>query len=148
MRVLGLDLSSNSGYAVADNGEIIVSGTKRLKGKLGQRLQEFEEWLRSFIREHCPDSIVYERPHFRGYAATLSGVGLIATVEKISYETGLHCEGVHTATLKKFATNYGKANKAAMTGAANLATGKQLEVVANNDEADAIHLALYGGTNV
>ena len=96
------------------------------------------------LKEHLPDLVVYEKPHFRGYDATLSGVGLISLIQLICYETGTQCIGVHTATLKKFATGYGKATKSEMTTMANRIEGLDLKVKENNDEADAIHLALYG----
>lgn len=144
--VIGLDASSKTGYAIIDkeSGDIIVSGTQVFKGKADQRFYEFNQWLDKTLQQYAPDLIIYEEPHFRGYAATMSGVGLIALIKRLSYATGIPNIGVHTATLKKFATGYGKANKQAMTNAANIKENLQLKSKDNNDEADAIHLALYG----
>lgn len=148
MKVLGVDQASHTGYAVVSDGELIRSGTTVFSGHVGKRLSEFANWLRETLSLELPDLLVYERPHFRGYAATLSGVGMIAVINMIAYETGTATMDVHTATLKKFATGYGKAAKSEMTAAANAANDKlKLKTKENNDEADAIHLALYGSKN-
>lgn len=147
MKVLGIDQASHTGYAVVSDGKLIRSGTEVFTGHVGKRLSEFATWLRNTLIQELPDLLVYERPHFRGYAATLSGVGMIAVINMIAYETGTKTIDVHTATLKKFATGYGKAKKSQMTSAANAATDLKLKTKENNDEADAIHLALYGSDN-
>lgn len=147
MKVLGIDQASHTGFAVVSDGKLINSGTVVFKGHVGKRLSEFTSWLRSMLQQELPDLVVYERPHFRGYAATLSGVGMISAINMIAYETGTQLMDVHTATLKKFATGHGKAKKSAMTAAANEETNLNLKTKENNDEADAIHLALYGSTN-
>lgn len=144
MKVLGIDQATHTGFAVAEPGVLHTSGTKVLRGAVAQRFSEFAAWFGGMIKTHLPDLVVYEKPHFRGYDATLSGVGLIALIQMICYETGTKCIGVHTATLKKFATGYGKASKTEMTTMANRLEGLSLETKENNDEADAIHLALYG----
>lgn len=147
MKVLGIDQASHTGFAIVTDGKLINSGTVVFKGHVGKRLSEFTSWLRLMLQQELPDLVVYERPHFRGYAATLSGVGLIAIINMLAYETGTQLMDVHTATLKKFATGYGRAKKSAMTAAANEETKLKLKTKENNDEADAIHLALYGSTN-
>lgn len=147
MKVLGIDQATHTGFAVVNGETLLCSGTQVLKGAAAQRFHEFSCWLRTMLHTHLPDLVVYERPHFRGYAATLSGVGLIALIQMICYETGTACLGVHTATLKKFATGYGKASKALMTNQANKDLSLDLSAKENNDEADAIHLALYGAKN-
>ena len=144
MKVLGIDQATHTGFAVVEPGVLHVSGTQVLKGKVEQRFSEFATWFRGMIKTHLPDLVVYEKPHFRGYDSTLSGVGLIALILMICHETGTACTGVHTATLKKFATGYGKASKSMMTTMANRIEGLDLKTKENNDEADAIHLALYG----
>ena len=143
--VLGIDESSKTGYAVfSDEERLLESGTEVFKGDAGQRFYEFDRWLSQMIITWSPSLLVYEKPHFRGYAATLSGVGLIALILKHAYSAGIPVIGVHTATLKSFATGYGKATKDAMTKAANVKEGLSLATKENNNEADAIHLALYG----
>lgn len=144
MKVLGIDQATHTGFAVVEPGILHTSGTHVLRGQVAQRFSEFAAWFRNMLKTHLPDLVVYEKPHFRGYDSTLSGVGLISLIQMICYETGTQCTGVHTATLKKFATGYGKATKTEMTTMANRVEGLSLNVKDNNDEADAIHLALYG----
>ena len=143
-KILGLDLASNTGYALIDDNSLVVSGTKSFSGTLPKRLADFETWLVSFVKKYNPNLIVYEIPHFRGYAATMSGVGLSTTTLKIGYTLGFPVVGVRTTTLKSFATGNGKASKEEMTEKANQSFSLNLNTKENNDEADAIHLANYG----
>jgi Holliday junction resolvasome RuvABC endonuclease subunit len=113
--VLGLDLASNTGYALIENGDLADSGTKSFTGDLPKRLADFEDWLEFYISLKNPNLIVYEIPHFRGYAATMSGVGLSSITLKVGYTKGFPVIGVRTTTLKSFATNNGKATKEEMT---------------------------------
>ena len=143
--ILGIDQATHTGFAVIDEtGEIIVSGTKTFSSKIGIRLCEFEQWFNDLLRDYTPIMVVYEKPHFRGYDSTVSCVGLVAEMLKGASATGTPLHGVHSATLKSFATGYGRATKADMTSAANKATHTKLNAKENNDEADAIHLARYG----
>lgn len=146
MIVLGLDLASHTGYAVIVGGtEVRSSGTKTFKGKADKKFSDFSKWIDELLSVIVPDIVVYERPHFRGYAATAMGVGLSTLLRKACYEHGFPVIPVHTATLKKFATSYGKANKEQMTKGINTVfKDLKLETKENNDEADALWLALYG----
>ena len=146
--VLGIDQATKTGYAVVTDGEVTTSGTKVFSTQLGKRLVDFESWFREMLITHTPSVVVYEKPHFRGYDSTISCVGLIINMIKVCYESGTPLVGVHSATLKSFATGYGKATKEQMTKAATEHTGIKLETTKNNDEADAIHLAQYGWFNV
>lgn len=143
--VLGVDQATHTGFAVIDEqGNIISSGTKAFSTKLGERLNQFEAWFRDMLITYAPAMVVYEKPHFRGYDSTVSCVGLVVEMLKGAAATGTPLNGVHTATLKSFATGSGKATKEEMTEAANKAAGVNLSAASNNDEADAIHLARYG----
>ena len=144
MKVIGIDQASHTGFAVIRDGELVKSGTQVFSGDLAKRLSGFLKWFRELVFDELPDFVVFEKPHFRGYAATISGSALIGLIQLVCYETGVACEGVHSATLKKAATGYGRATKKAMTAAANDKEGTKLKVKENNDEADAIHLALNG----
>jgi Holliday junction resolvasome RuvABC endonuclease subunit len=147
MKVVGIDQASHTGFAVLDGSKLTRSGTVVFKGTQGKRLSEFLSWLRELIRTEIPDVVTYEKPHFRGYAATINGSSMIGLIEMVCYESGVPTLAVHSATLKKSAAGYGKAKKGAMTAKANAAMGLNLSVAENNDEADAIHLAIYGGKN-
>ena len=147
MKVIGIDQASHTGFAVLDGSDLTRSGTVVFKGTQGKRLSEFLNWLRSLIREEVPDLVTYEKPHFRGYAATINGSAMIGLIELVCFESGIPTMAVHSATLKKAASGYGKAKKGVMTKMANLVMGLDLTTAENNDEADAIHLAIYGGKN-
>lgn len=143
-KVLGLDLASNTGYALISDNILVSSGTETFSGALPKRLSDFETWLISYVKKYNPNLIVYEIPHFRGYAATMSGVGLSTITLKVGYNLGFPVIGVRTTTLKSFATGNGKATKDDMTNKANELFNLKLDVKDNNDEADAVHLANYG----
>ena len=146
--ILALDQASHTGWAVADfSGRIFKSGTEEFKGTPGARFFKFREWLEKTVSEVHPVVIAHEIPHFRGYAATLIGVGLVAIIKMVGYSFGLPVYGVHTASLKKFATGKGAASKVEMTDAASDIVGSSLSAIDNNDEADAIHIARYCAAN-
>ena len=64
------------------------------------------------------DVIAYEQAHHRGGAATAVCVGLVTEVQAFAAERNIELMPVHTATLKKFATGSGRANKIDMIQAA------------------------------
>lgn len=146
--ILALDQASHTGWAVADfNGNIISSGTQEFKGSMGAKFYKFSKWLEEMLQQHFPVVIAHELPHFRGYAATMTGVGLVAMINVVGYKFNLPVFGVHTGTLKKFATGKGTADKKDMTKVASDVIGSSLSAVENNDEADAIHIARYCAVN-
>ena len=146
--ILALDQASHTGWAVAtETGNILKSGTQTFKGTQGARFSNFRTWLYDMINEHHPVVLAHEIPHFRGYAATLIGVGLVAMIHAVGYDFNIPVFGVHTAQLKKFATGKGKATKSNMTEAASDIIGSSLSAKENNDEADAIHIARYCASN-
>lgn len=146
--ILALDQASHTGWAVADfTGNILKSGTQEFKGSMGAKFYKFGEWLEEMIQENFPVVIAHELPHFRGYAATLTGVGLVAMINFVGYKFSIPVFGVHTGKLKKFATGMGKADKAGMTAVASEVIGSSLSAKENNDEADAIHIARYCAAN-
>lgn len=149
MIVLGVDQASATGWAVWSDGKIVASGTAYFKGSdKGKKFSEFEKWLITVLMNYRPDVLYCEAPHFRGYSATLVGVGMVAVMHKVCYETGIPIETVHSQTLKKYATGKGmKVGKEEMTEAAAKLVGREMSVKKDNNEADAIHLACYGGDN-
>lgn len=143
--ILALDQSSSTGWAVvsASDGNILTSGTAKFSGEHGKKLSSFYAWLANMIEEYHPIALAHEKPHFRGYAATMLGAGLVAIINMTGYQHNLPVLSVHTATLKKFATGKGKAVKADMTQVASDVIGSSLSARENNDEADAIHIARW-----
>lgn len=142
--VLALDQASSTGWAVADShGNILESGTKKFVGALPAKLVSFYGWLDEMIVKYKPVAIAHEKPHFRGYGATMTGVGFVTCISMQGFLHNLPILAVHTATLKSFATGKGKAKKDAMTAAAESITGDKLDVKKDNDAADAIHIARW-----
>lgn len=152
--LIGLDQSTKTGYAIADaeTGNIIKSGHFHVRGVDGSRLSAgaafntFERWLESLLEEYAPTKVVFEQPHFQGYNATVELVGFVAIILKVCAAHNIEVSSVHTATLKKFATGNGRADKSEMTEAASKIVGRTLSVQDDNDESDAIHLVRWGLT--
>lgn len=142
--ILALDLASSTGFAYADSvGEIKNSGSVQFKGTPGDKFNALMSWLESFILDNRPTVIVFEKPHFRGMSATMLCVGFAAVVQLLATKYNVQILSVSPRTVKSFATNNRDADKAEMTAAASAATGKSLDAKANNDEADAIHIARW-----
>jgi Holliday junction resolvasome RuvABC endonuclease subunit len=83
--------------------------------------------------------VIYEQSHHRGGSATEIGVNLTGRVQEICAELKVEYTAIHSATLKKYATGSGRADKAAMVKAAL----NNSWMVRSDDEADAIFMAKY-----
>jgi Holliday junction resolvasome RuvABC endonuclease subunit len=108
----------------------------------GMRFLRCRSWLNEMwkLLDGQIDVIVYEQAHHRGGAATAVCVGLITEVLAFAAEHNIELMPVHTATLKKFATGSGRANKKDMVKAAqNRGWSPQ-----DHNEADAQLLLEYG----
>lgn len=149
IRCIGLDLGSNCGVAIYD----YTPGSKVLKENLqlfqwDLSTQGLESGaarfvrLRSFLNVVRPDAIAYEDvkysppreffvnkkfgiPAVLARVATASEVlgGLKVTVATWAQENNLLSNGYAIATIKKFATGSGRANKEDMIAAANRTLG-------------------------
>lgn len=160
MKILSLDLATRTGWAFW-NGSRIESGVQdfaKLRGESnGMIFVKFNRWL-DFMRyerligtsipnfgtERTIDLIVYEQAHHRGGGPTEIGVGLTTRVAEMGARHGIEYTPVHTATLKKFATGKGNAEKAQMVLAANAVPLPGLHKIVDDNEADAICLLWYG----
>lgn len=148
MRVLALDPATHCGWAVSSEGRAdpALSGTWDLAPQRGEsrgmRFVRFRKEL-EVMRAAYPDLelVVYEQAHHRGGAATEVGVGLATHIQCWCAELGLEYSTVHTATLKKFATGSGRANKDAMLAAAHAKWG--VLNVKDDNQADALWLLAY-----
>lgn len=142
--VLALDQASSTGWAVADmQGNIIHAETKRFTGTLPCKLVSFYNWLDEKIVSYKPIAIAHEKPHFRGYNATMTGVGFVSCIAMQGFLHNLPVLSVHTGKLKSFAVGAGKAKKKEMTEAASEIIGSSLSAEVDNDAADAIHIARW-----
>lgn len=145
MKIIGLDCATKTGYCLMDNGDVVFSGVEDFSKKRGESngvmFMKFSSWLRKLLQDTNPDLVTYEQSHHRGGASTEIGVNLTGRVQEMCAEAGFQYMPVHTATLKKFATGNGRADKADMIKAAKEILGCDPR---DDNEADAVMLASYG----
>lgn len=149
---MGLDMATRTGWAVMDGQRLVHSDMKAYtKGKtalcLEERLLQFRSDLSTLFMHYQPDLVAYEVAHMRGGGPTRSGVGMETVLRMECYLCGIPVFGVHSLTLKKFATGSGKAEKPEMIEAVNVFLAGA-RVVTDDNEADAIHVARWGVVNV
>jgi Holliday junction resolvasome RuvABC endonuclease subunit len=138
MRVLAIDPGTLCGWALADDGRILLSssGVVDLKPNRheggGMRFVRLDRWL-SVIG---PDLIVYEEvASHKGVAAAHVYGGIIATVQAWCETRKVPYTGVPVGTVKRHATGKGNSNKNAMVAAAVQKWGSQIQ---SHDHADAL----------
>ena len=115
MNILSLDLATKTGWASNIHGRrsgVIEFALKRGESP-GMRFLRCRAWLGEMFQllGGQIDVIAYEKAHHRGGAATAVCVGLVTEVLAFAAEHNIELMPVHTATLKKFATGSGRANK-------------------------------------
>ncbi len=120
MKILSLDLATNTGWATNDGKRCGVMTFDLKHGESpGMRFLSCRAWLKEM---HALlgglDIIVYKQAHHRGGAATACCVGLVTEVQTFAAHHKIELMPVHTATLKKFATGRGNAGKTKMIKAA------------------------------
>ena len=142
-KILALDLATTTGWAT--NALNRVSGTIEFALKRGEspgmRFLRCRAWLNEFheLTNARLDILCYEQAHHRGGAATACCVGLVTVAQSFAAENGIELMPVHTATLKKFATGSGRANKQDMIEAARTRGWQPVD----DNEADAQLLLDY-----
>ena len=150
MRVLAFDLADCTGWATRDARGEIVSGVLDLSIANGQhpgaRSVRARGALRALAEKHRADVIAWERivsasTKFRGSDATASLYGLQTQLVEVAFVSGAETHTVAPATLKKFATGDGRADKARMV----LEARKRWVgwTPATHDEADARWVLLW-----
>lgn len=156
MITLGLDLGGHFGFAVGSGGRIIECGVANLERRATQlrasKHSALWKFLREKIEQHGVQVVAWENS-VAAMAGSSAGVrkgrgskefgltkGLIlhagyeAIVRVISEIKGLRIlDPVANMTLKKFATDFGHADKSQMIHAAHMLYGVRLR----NDEGDA-----------
>lgn len=146
MKILGLDPSTVTGWALLESGVLVSSGTWDLGAKVsrGERANAYRTHLEEAVRIHRPDLVAYEHPlTSRGKNGVFLG-GLVLTTEGVCEALLLPHVFVWTTTLKLFATGKGNADKPAMIAKADELTGRVL----NEHESDAFHVARWAAANV
>jgi hypothetical protein len=163
--ILALDLGTLTGWAIRVDGsmESGVEDFTLVRGESpGMRYLKFNTWLRTVTTpildaagEGRLGLLAYEQAHHRGGAATEVLSGLTTRVQEFCARFELNHVAVHTATLKKFVTGKGNADKAMMASAiyrrgwlpaAEWATADDHTRTA--DELDAIGLLHYVETKI
>jgi Holliday junction resolvasome RuvABC endonuclease subunit len=153
--ILGLDCATKTGWAITRNGgTILESGvmdfSKRRGESNGAMFLRFRKWLSDLFEtqkgfpEGAITFVAYEQAHHRGGAATEIGVNLTGRVQEQCADLGLEYVAIHTATLKKWATGSGKADKTQMMARATTFLGRPPE---DDNEADAVLIAMWAHEN-
>lgn len=152
MKILALDLATKTGWALGDTERDITmvhSGVQDFSLKRGEssgmRMLYFDRWISQMLSDHKPKIVAYEMPHQRGGAPSQVLLGLLGILHKACAEAEIDFFSVHTASLKKFATGYGKASKEEMCKAASSIVGREIK---SNDEADALHIWNWARTKL
>lgn len=139
--ILALDLGTNLGYCVEENGKITLSGCINL-GNKEERVRNFINFLQDIYDSNNLELVYYEKVTFstNTYADQFHGL-MKGTLESFCYERKITCHGIPVQTIKKVFTGKGNASKMAMVHYAELLTGSKIY---NDNEADAIGV-LYTG---
>jgi Holliday junction resolvasome RuvABC endonuclease subunit len=141
--ILALDLGTRTGWALWD-GSRTESGVQVFDLKRGEspgmRFVRFNGWLSSWAPNgHRPALVAYEQTHHRGGAATEIAAGFATRIQEFCARHGIEHTAVHSATLKKWTTGKGNADKRAMVAA----VARRWKAVEDDNEADAIALLHY-----
>lgn len=147
---MALDLGTSTGWAYRTPTRF-HHGTQRFEVKRGEspgmRYVRFNRWIRDMgatADEQFVELVAYEMPHNRGGAATEISNGFSTRVQEFCAEIGCEHVSVHSATLKKWTTGKGNADKRDMVAAVNA----KWCAVETDDEADAVALLHYVEANI
>ncbi len=149
MRVIGLDLGTQCGYAFTETNKVVGAQTgawdlrpKRFEGG-GFRYLRFGENLYELIGRNvgksgsrkADDVAVFfeEVGYHRGADAAHVYGAFYGKLQEICDKLGVPYRGIPIATIKKRATNSGRANKTDMINAAQ----REWDVAMTDDQADA-----------
>lgn len=143
MIILSLDLATNTGWAVYDNGKITfgsINFALKRGESAGMRFLRCRSWLRDMSDLLSTiDLIVCEQPHHRGGYATACAMGLYTEACAFAAQCSAQTTTVHATKLKKWSTGKGNASKDEMIAEAR----RRGHQVANDDEADAVLMLEY-----
>ena len=146
MDVLALDLGTKTGWALMERGTVqsaVETFDVRRGESPGMRYVRFTRWLEEMLVQSSAAPrvglVAYEAAHQRGGAATEIAAGFATHLQSICARHGIEHAAVHTATLKKWCTGKGNADKAAMLEA----VARRWRRVDTDDEADAVALLYY-----
>lgn len=146
--ILGLDLATITGWAIWKDGKFPYCGAvdfgwyreKAEHGHNGHMFDQLLAELEAHILVNGVTVLAYELAHHRAGPATRIGVGMNSIVLMAAAQYNVRVMEVHTATLKKWATGNGRAEKKDMIVAAQKLSG-----IGEMDDntADAICVAAW-----
>lgn len=137
MKILALDIATNTGWAVGGFGNPIIFGSRSFKNYAGHRAimgSRFAVWLNQIIEEHKPTHMGIEAPLYSNGGAPQLLIPLTYEAEKAAVRHALDYAEFAPNTVKKFMTGSGRATKEEMIEEAKL-FGLNPR---NSDQADAI----------
>jgi hypothetical protein len=152
VNILALDLATTTGWALLEDGHrtsgVQVFDVKRGESP-GMRYVRLVRWLAEIAAR--AELIVYEQvvpapKKFGGAMTREFAYGMVTHVQTFCATRRIEHHPVYPATLKRFVTGSGKANKAAMLAAA-LAQG-WCPPGTDDNEVDAIALLRYAEAEV
>lgn len=150
-RILALDPGGSCGWAISGPKGAEASGIWQLAPARGEsqgmRYIRLRGHLNAMLAAY-PDLglIVYEQAHQRGGSATEYAIGLVTHVQSWCVDHDVEYAKAHSATVKKWATGRGNADKAEMV---RLGRMRFRPVTGTDDEIDALwildwSIELYG----
>lgn len=141
LRVIGLDLSLTSTGVALPDGTTYRIKTRDKDGD--RRLLHIRDSIRDDLAEHRPHlAVIEDLPRHAMGAGITAHVHGIVKAELL--DAGVPYGIVVPATLKSFACDNGRADKAAMAAAAYLAAGAEFADDKGGDQADAWWLRAAG----
>lgn len=139
-RILALDIATHTGWAYEDS-TTFAYGTWDLSTKkdesAGMRIVRFRSKIDEVIKSLRPNVIFYELPTGKFMTPIKTESELIGVLKLLAEENAIEYKGFSVSEIKKYATGKGNASKSDMVAAAE---GRYGIVVANDNEADAIHI--------
>ena len=143
MNILALDLGTNTGYAIGDENGLIASGCKCFKGKsIGHAYANMFQWLTDELTHRHIDEVWYEQVmgHLGAHAAHAYG-GFHAIMSLCCLLNGeVPVSGYHVATIKKYITGDGRADKETVIKSVSNRIGQPWDLDNNTADAIAIYL--------
>lgn len=144
MRIMGLDPSSNTGYAILDeDGNLVKAGTVHFKPQPDrfERYEKYEHKIYRLICDYEVDLVIVEGFSFAGKFNNSFQYELGTVYRMMMYKHDIMFVEVPPTSLKKFVTGKGNSKKDLIM----LAVYKNWDFdPADDNEADAYGLAQFG----
>lgn len=158
MRILALDLGTNTGFAhnltgslqagtwlLATDKEIASWGKNRLRRRCDPRMQRLSNLL---VELPKPDIVVFEDVEFSKYTQQTQLWASFRATVWLALGTKTYMECVPVKTLKLFATGSGGADKPAMAAALYRQQPELKKAGLDDNAVDAIWLYSWASTNL